>query len=96
MNKFFEEVERVAEETGKDVVEIIDHVILFLEGKKLEKVGSAGLEKTPIEAAPSVEPVAPVEAAPATSGEPVADAVGASVSGSTADAVAPTTETPTA
>ena len=93
MNKFFEEVERVAAETGKDVVEIIDRVILFLEGKKLEKVGNAGLE-----AAPAVEPVAPVEAAPApaTSGEPVADAVGGSVSGSATDAVAPTIETPTA
>ena len=81
MNKFFEEVERVAKESGKDVVEIIDHVILFLEGKKLEKVGSAGLE------------TAPVETAPVTTGESVADVVGGSVSGSATDAVA---ETPTA
>ena len=80
MNKFFEEVERVAKESGKDVVEIIDHVILFLEGK-LEKVGSAGLE------------TAPVETAPVTTGESVADVVGGSVSGSATDAVA---ETPTA
>lgn len=103
MIKVLEDAERIAKETGKDIVEIYDHMIAVLEGKRAEAKAKpvAPVPAEPVvEPVESVEPVAQVPAEPvvepvATSGEPVADAVGESASGNPVDAVAPTTETPT-